>query len=75
MVQVSDLSVGKYYVTASNQKREVVDLSNDKVTYTSWSAKQEKPRNPDRTTVGTQKFCGDVEREVDANYRVGFGGN
>lgn len=74
MVSVSDLAVGKCFVTASRQMRKIFDYADGQVTYESWSANQERPTNPNRVSVNDKKFCADVDREVPCHYREGFGG-
>ena len=74
MASVSDLAVGKCFVTASKQMRKVVDYANGEVTYESWSANQERPATPSRVKVNDAKFCADVDRAVPCHHREGFGG-
>ena len=74
MVELPELEVGKCFVTASKQMRKIVELSDGKVTYESWSAKQERPSNPNRVTVNNAKFCEDVDRSVPCSHREDFGG-
>ncbi len=69
----SEVIVGACFVTKTLQMREVVGISDGKVTYASWSAKQERPQNANRVTVGIEKFCEDVDRSVPPSFRSGFG--
>lgn len=81
MIDHSELSTGKCFITKSNQMRKITKIDVDidgnkeknKITYESWSANDERPENPMRVPVSAGKFCADVDRSVKCTYRVGFG--
>lgn len=74
MVEAAALAEDKCFITATKQMRKIVKIDGGKVTYETWSARQERPMNPARYTVSDTKFCGDVDKEVPCSHRDGFGG-
>jgi len=67
-IEVGNIEVGKYYVTAWGEIRRVLEISAGKVTYDARGKTAEGGSWASRTTVGDGRFANDVEREVPCDY-------
>ena len=67
-IPVSEIAIGKCYLTALGQVRRVLKVGNGKVTYESRSKKITKGSWGEHNTVVDSRFARDVEREVPCDF-------
>ncbi len=72
-VPLESITVGKCFVTPSNQVRRVLGVEAGKVTYEARGSKMVKGKWPRRATVDTRRFAAEVTREVPCHYDPDFG--
>ena len=69
-IPVSEIAIGKCYLTALGQVRRVLKVGNGKVTYESRSKKIAKGSWGEHNTVVDSRFARDVEREVPCDFSI-----
>jgi hypothetical protein len=69
-IPVSEITIGKCYLTALGQVRRVQRLGNGNVTYESRGKSMTKDSWGEQNTVSDGRFARDVEREVPCDFLI-----